>query len=325
MSVIESPQRLLHMTQPINSLIIRPPSPEDAQRTFDLIIRCDIGEYGEPDSDLEDLTHEWEQIDLNHDAWLAFTPDGDLVGYAAVLPWGMDVRYIFYVNPSLEDGQLGRTLLDYCERRGPAIVAKNGSIDEVVARTFIAHVNHRDRRVVEEAGYQRGKFYFQMQIDFDGRLKEPQLPAGIDIRTFVVDQDESAVHQLIQSAFDQPGRMPTSYEDWAAHMMRADIFEPDLWFVATSGDEIVGACLCFNYSTGGWVRQLGVSDSWQRKGIGSALLRHAFLAFQQRGVDSVGLSVESVRPDAFQFYQDVGMKQVRQYDEYVKPIELIND
>jgi ribosomal protein S18 acetylase RimI-like enzyme len=95
-----------------------------------------------------------------------------------------------------------------------------------------------------------------------------------------------------------------------------------LWFLATNGDAIVGACLCFAYPSTGWVRQLGVGKEWQRKGIGSALLRHAFGAFKARGFDRVGLSVESKRPDAFTFYQRVGMKPIRQYDEFVKITNL---
>ena len=39
------------------------PIPDDARRTLDLMVRCDISEYGEPDTDLEDLLFEWDQIE----------------------------------------------------------------------------------------------------------------------------------------------------------------------------------------------------------------------------------------------------------------------
>ena len=92
-------------------------------------------------------------------------------------------------------------------------------------------------------------------------------------------------------------------------------------FLAMAGQEIAGACLSFAYPTGGWVRQLGVAEAWRRRGIGMALLRHTFVEFRKRGFDNVGLSVESERPDAHLFYQQVGMRQERQFDEYVKGIK----
>jgi len=76
--------------------------------------------------------------------------------------------------------------------------------------------------------------------------------------------------------------------------------------------------LCFEYPGQGWVRQLGVAESWRRKGLGTALLLHAFGEFRKRGISEVGLTVDSHNPRAYAFYQRVGMKRIRQYDEYEK-------
>ena len=103
-------------------------------------------------------------------------------------------------------------------------------------------------------------------------------------------------------------------------MLRPEIFKPDLWFLAMDGEEIAGACLCFPYDTDGWVRQLGVAPRWRRRGLGSALLRHTFIEFQNRGFERVGLAVEGDNLKAFAVYERVGMKPLRQYDEYMKVI-----
>ena len=161
----------------LESLSFRRPVAEDAPQVLELLIRCDIGEYGDPDSEIEDLVHEWSQIDLQRDAWLAYTPDDDLIGYAAVLPWGDDLRYDFYVAPSWESESLGRDLLARCEKRGPALARKQGSSGENTAIVYVAHVNHRDRAVAEQAGFQPGQYYFQMRIDLSSALPEPNWPA----------------------------------------------------------------------------------------------------------------------------------------------------
>ncbi len=171
---------------------------------------------------------------------------------------------------------------------------------------------------MRESGYRPGNYYFQMQVDTTVDLPDPTWPAVVTVRTADAFQDDQAIYEVIEAAFARPGREKTSFQQWTDHMQRSDIFDPELWFLAMVDEEIVGACLAFDYPTGGWVRQLGVLPPWQRKGIGRALLQRTFQAFKERGVESVGLSVESERPDAFEFYKSAGMRQVRQYDEFLK-------
>ncbi len=301
-------------------LSFRRPSEEDIEKTLELIIRCDVNDYGEPDTDLTDITHDWGQIDLDLDAWLAWANSDRLVGYSAVLPFGEDISFDFHTDPDWKGDDLTSELLSLCLKRGPGFAADRGKIHPLTARTILAHVNDRDRRVVKQTGFEPGRHYFQLQIELEGERAEPRFPPGVTVRTFVEGQDERSVHELIEAAFAQPDRTPTSYEDWKRHMMRPNLFDPDLWILALSDQEIVGACLCFPYPPLGWVRQLGVSRVWQQKGIGAALLNQAFSLFEEKGFEQVGLAVESKRPDAITFYQRVGMVQVRQYDEYTKTI-----
>jgi ribosomal protein S18 acetylase RimI-like enzyme len=61
-----------------------------------------------------------------------------------------------------------------------------------------------------------------------------------------------------------------------------------------------------------------VAEGWRHRGIGTALLHHAFGVFQERGYDRAGLTTDSENPYAYAFYQRLGMRRVRQYDEYEK-------
>jgi GNAT superfamily N-acetyltransferase len=306
----------------VEDLVIRNPTLDDAQRTLDLMIRCDVSEYGEPDADMTDLLFDWNRIDLDRDAWLALTPDGGVVGYGAVLPWVSDIQYDFYVDPSWEGTKLGQDLLEHCNERGLFLAKEYEGVGVMLANTYIAHVNQRNREIVEGAGFHLKKYIFQMRIEMDSAPREPRWSPGISIRTAVPNQDDRTIFELIQSAFDQPGRTPPSFGEWKAFMMRPDIFEADLWFLGVAGEQVVGACLCFEYPGQGWVRQLCVAESWRRKGLGTALLLHAFGEFRKRRISEVGLTVDSHNPRAFNFYQRVGMKRIRQYDEYEKPLNL---
>ena len=132
----------------------------------------------------------------------------------------------------------------------------------------------------------------------------------MSVRTAVPEQDGGALYRLIEAAFAWPGRAERTYEEWQKLMMGADILDPDLWFLAVAGEAIVGACLSFAYPELGWVRQLAVDEAWRRKGLGTALLHHAFGVFRARGYARGGLAVDSENPDAYAFYQRVGMRRV---------------
>jgi ribosomal protein S18 acetylase RimI-like enzyme len=309
------------MPNPFEDLIIRHPTFDDAQETLDLMIRCEVNEYGQPDSDIEDLTFDWKRMDLRHDAWISLTPGGDLIGYAGVIPHNKGFQYSFFVDPGVERGlELAISLLERCEVRGRVLASEFDQEEEVNARSYIAEVNQRDGEVMRLAGFECIMHHFQMQIELDGNPPSPVWPEGISVRTAITGKDDRVIYDLIQTAFERPGRPPHPFGDWKAFLMRADIYEPDLWFLAVTDKEIVGACLGFVYPDLGWVRQLGVLDEWRRKGLGTALLHHAFGVFKERGLPRVGLVVESENSRAYAFYQNIGMSVLRQYDEWEKRI-----
>ena len=61
--------------------------------------------------------------------------------------------------------------------------------------------------------------------------------------------------------------------------------------------------------------------AWRGRGIGSALLRRSFATFAERGTPRVLLNVDFENPTgAMALYEKVGMRAVRGYDVFEKPI-----
>lgn len=56
------------MNELSQDLIMRRPTVDDVQAIVNPMIACDIAEYGEPDSDIEDLLYDWQSINLEQDA-----------------------------------------------------------------------------------------------------------------------------------------------------------------------------------------------------------------------------------------------------------------
>jgi ribosomal protein S18 acetylase RimI-like enzyme len=71
----------------------------------------------------------------------------------------------------------------------------------------------------------------------------------------------------------------------------------------------------------GWVESLAVRRAWRRRGLGRALLLHAFRAFHGRGSTAAGLSVDAENPTgALRLYESVGMRAVQTRVIYEKPL-----
>ena len=300
------------------NLIFRFPDLNDIQPTLELMTRCDIHEFGEPDSEREDLVNDWNNINLREDAWLTLTPEHNVIGYAAVIPWGAGYKYDLYADPTVENREIIHALLSRCEERSARLVKEQQKTTGARARCYVTQENQQTSSVLEEIGFQKIKYVYNMQARFDAPPPPTKLPNGISICNPIPGRDDHEIYEVIQSAFERPGRTRQPFEDWKNFMLREDIFKPELWFLAMRGKEMVGACLCYEYSESdqGWVRQLGVLESVRRTGLGSALLHHAFSEYYKRGFMKVGLAVESKNQRAIHFYKNVGMKQTRCYVEY---------
>jgi mycothiol synthase len=91
------------------------------------------------------------------------------------------------------------------------------------------------------------------------------------------------------------------------------------------GDQVAAACLCRSQhgddETMGWVSTLGVTRAYRRRGLGLALLRHAFEELRSRGKTSVGLGVDaSSLTGATKLYEKVGMYVSERIDVYEKEL-----
>ena len=61
---------------------VRRPVASDAPDVYALIVASDIAEFGESRGyELEELLDDWKHVDAENDLWVAFAPDGTLVGY----------------------------------------------------------------------------------------------------------------------------------------------------------------------------------------------------------------------------------------------------
>lgn len=303
---------------------VRPPTLEDIPAIHSLLAACDIADTGEVDSTEAELRAEWQSpsFDLTRDAWLVVAPDGQIVAYADVPHRQHAIMDVWVrVHPDHRGHGIGAYLLRRVEERARECIATAPEGTLVTVNGGMNHYNEVSRRFAERAGYSLIRSYWRMAIDLDatGSIPEPRWPNGIVLRTFMRGQDDHAVYSAVEEAFaDHWGHVPQPYDEWLQLMDRPD-FDPSLWFMAMDGDQIAGAAQCRVRLDNGWVGRLSVRRSYRQRGLGTALLLHAFREFQRRGYHSVALGVDSQNlTGATRLYEQVGMRVTRQFDSYRK-------
>jgi len=295
----------------------RAPTRDDAEAVTELVIACDVDEFGAPDFELDDLLTDWNRpgFSLEEDTLLVL--DGERI--AAYAAFAKRDYVVAYVHPEYRRRGLGSELLAWSERRATEVLAPG----ETLRLGQVVTADHAGARsLLERAGYEPVRTYWRMEMALEGPPPPPAWPEGVRVRTFDRERDTRAVHALVQDAFaDNERHEAESFEEWQAFMLDREAFEPGLWFVAESEGKVVGAVLCPAYEEDGWIRQLAVSRDWRRRGLGTALLYQAMAEFHRRGRKELGLVVDSWnRTGAREMYERAGMRVDREHLRYEKEI-----
>jgi mycothiol synthase len=276
----------------------RPLRKEDAAAVAELLVEDEIfhGMPGKRSAD--DVLTWWVRTDLDGNSW-AREEEGRMVAGGWVELYGSDVVGGGAVRPGEKGKGLGATLVDIAEARARELGA-------ALMRLFALGSDESARELFESRGFAEVRRHYEMSLNLDLEPAEPILPDGSAIDTFR-DEDALAWHAASTEAFeDEWGFHPLPFDEWWA--LRKDE-DKSLWFVIRDGGEIAAVERCEGERHGGgYVGMLGVRKPWRRRGLGKALLLHAFREFRARGFERASLGVDSENPTgATRLYESVGM------------------
>ena len=304
--------------------VLRRPTYDDLPALTDLACASDIATQGELDTTREDIRSDLETTNLEQDAWVILAPGELVVAYASVSSnnLGKFSGHIT-VRPDYQRQGLGTSLYTLIEARASQRMSEVAADARISLNGSIYHGDSAALRFVEQLGMTRIRSFWRMAIDMSAPPPEPQWPAGLTVRLFVPGQDERAVYEADEEAFqDHWGHSPTPYDEWLTWTVQRADFDPSLWFLAMDAQQIAGAALCWAMPTLGqnglgWVGQLWVRRPWRKQGLGLALLHHAFADLYRRGYRRVALGVDSESlTGATRLYERAGMRAIHQWDTY---------
>jgi ribosomal protein S18 acetylase RimI-like enzyme len=121
------------------------------------------------------------------------------------------------------------------------------------------------------------------------------------IRTFR-EADSAAVAALWATVFpdDPPHNAP------AIVIPKKLAVQPELFFVAEDEGWIAGTVMAGYDGHRGWLYTVAVDPALRRRGVGTALVRHAEAALQALGCPKVNLQVRASNAEVVAFYRTLG-------------------
>ena len=260
-----------------------------------MLLARDVADFGYPDFTIEDLHADWATpgLDLARDARVV-ERDGEIVASSLLL--GDDA--LIYVHPDACGRGIGTALREHAEERA----RERGT---AVLRQFIPTGNEAAAPLLLDAGYWPVQHYFRMRIALED---VPRHDNGA-VRAFERDQDEIAVHALVQEGLSEvEGFLAEPLEVWRRQRIEKKRWDPALWLLLEDGEGLAGAALGERWDDGlGYVAQLAVAPRARGRGHGRTLLLSLFEAFRADGLRRAELSVHGDNRGAARLYESVGM------------------
>lgn len=304
-------------------LHVRPAGFRDLQVVVPMLNRSSQAMFGASEFELARYHAKWRapDLDLERDTRLVLTDDEEPVGLIEV--WSMSNPAVHLsvqgrVDPGWEGHGIGRAMLTWARQRALASAEQVPNGLRVSLRCNVPAGYEPAVRLMTSFGMSPVRSSWDMVLDLDHELATPVWPGRIKLRPFRFPEDSRMVYAADQAVFqDHWGFIPeedeSGYYRWRHHVFEHRQFDPSLWFLAMDGERLAGLVLCRPRAAldpeMGWVSDLGVLPEWRRRGLGLALLQHAFCVFKSRGMRRVGLGVDSQNvTGATHLYRKAGMR-----------------
>ncbi len=168
-------------------------------------------------------------------------------------------------------------------------------------------------------GYETWRFFFRMRAPLRPDRDAGPAPAGVRIRRFRAEDDETVRRVSNETFGDHWGSTPLDAERWRAEYADAKSFRPQHSFVAEADGRIVGYLMTAEFEgetqargyPSGYVSRIGTLRSARGRGIATALLAHTMADLAAHGYPFVELAVDADSPTgAGRLYERAGFSTI---------------
>lgn len=244
-------------------------------------------------------------------------PEGDRIAAYVGLwaPSESPSRVFFGANTLPRDRRLYGVLVDWADRRARELAP--GGRAQAPAESDDAELCAE----LESRGYERARWFFEMEIDLEEEPPSPVWPEGLAVRRFE-PTDARAVYETDLEAFEDHWEpLHVSFDEWREYFLSSSEFDPGLWFLAEENGVLAGVAMCKGGGEEGRVDVLAVRRPWRKRGLGLALLLHSFRELRSNGCARAALAVDGENlTGAVRLYERAGMNVARREAIYLKDL-----
>ncbi len=307
----------------------RRPTLADVPDILKMVQASDIASVGAPDYTAQEVREMLTapNTDMAEDCWVAVDADGVIVGWAYPHnTTGQDRDFIeVYAWPERGEPAL-RPLLDLILAR-TAVRGAHFGHDPYTVRAGAIATEKPWIATLTDADFTFLKMHARMTISLAGvPATAPEPAPGVTVRP--VDHTDEAemrrFHGCVEEAFRDTDHHATDYETFREEIAGETSVAWDEWLVGEVDGEFAGVLRSSDVGAednGGWVKALAVLRPYRRRGVGEALLRHAFAIYAGKGRTEAGLGVDLENPTAAaRLYRSVGMHPLYEANIYQRTV-----
>lgn len=279
-------------------------------------------------STAEETLRDWQRTnwDFTNSTQVFLNPAGELVGFVGVKDQNPAHPIIGWDVLLDSNWQIvSQAALAWAEQRALQALYRCPP-EERFAPSMACYAHSPNQLFVTSQGYTPTRYFYEMQIEFQGEYVAQPMTEGFSLRT--VDYPNEL--EKLVTLYDETWQNYYSYikrpiadtmNEWKQSLEGSVTFDPSMWYfiVEDATHEEIGFVLCGlrvpDHENHGVINMGGLRDAYRHRGIARTALTQLLAEFQRRGKKSVGLttSTNSNINNDTGMYESVGMKRTRSF------------
>lgn len=260
--------------------------------------------------------------------------DGEVIAYSRCM-WDEELEgdylYSHFVNikPNWRGKGIGKAISRHQQERLREIANEHPTDAPKFFQGWGSDTQKWQIQLYTEQGFEPVRYGLELIRLCSEPMTPTHLPKGVEARPATKEHIRQIWDAQAEAFQDHWGFVPPTEENFK-HWQEEPTFQPEHWYIAWEGKEVVGMVLNYiNHEENkeynrqrGYTENISVRRPWRRQGVARSLLTQSIKMFQEMGMEKTCLGVDTQNPhNAMRLYKSVGYKETKRFTTFRKPME----